>query len=56
MYIKSDSQMYAHKKARHVVDRAPGLETQNVVPQCGTITLKVVPSTYISLQVKERSE
>lgn len=30
--------MYAHKKARRDTENAPGLETQKVVPQCGTIT------------------
>ena len=37
MYIKSDIQMYAHKKARRDTENAPGLETQNVVPLFGTI-------------------
>lgn len=45
MYIQTDSHMHTHKKARHVAEYVPGLETQNVVPQCGTITwllLKVI--------------
>lgn len=32
--------MYAHKKARHVAEYVPGLETQNFVPNRGTIKSK----------------
>lgn len=29
--------MHTHKKARHVAEYVPGLETHSMVPNCGTI-------------------